>query len=255
MLHRWCLNLSDYSRNEDYINLAILIKWNIQFLKCWKHSISGGCVQDRLFSSFDFERSKLPKIASSKKITNARFLSSFLLKLPICQDEKALGKYAVVRANLLYALNKKGSLYLASMETMTYWICVVNLWLQRFSQTAQRFVLGAFNRTSAIEMLSFHPGVVGPFSHNALKSLAQSLNPTFWSQNTAARLLWRAVRDGNEARANCGPCLLPEMTNETIKHLTRADQSDERRATLRIIYHSTKRQVIHHNFWQPGCFY
>lgn len=130
-------------------------------------------------------RSNRTKIASSKKTTNARLLSSFLLKLPICQDEKVLGKYAVVRANLLYALNKKGSLYLASMETMTYWICVVNLWLQRFSQTAQRFILGAFNRTSAIEMLSFHPGIVGPFSHNALKRLAQSLNPTFWSQNTA----------------------------------------------------------------------
>ena len=57
------------------------------------------------------------------------FFSAQCDNLPGWKD--VLKKYAVVKANLLYAFNekkkKKKSLYLASMETVTYWICVVNL--------------------------------------------------------------------------------------------------------------------------------
>lgn len=84
-----------------------------------------------------------------------------------------------------------------------------------FLKTAQRFILGAFNRTAAIEMLSFHPGVVGPFSHNALKKTRSKfksnvLKPKHGSPDEPLEM-------ENEVRANRGPRLLPEMTNETIK--------------------------------------
>ncbi len=150
----------------------------------------------------------------------------------------------------------KKSRYLASMETVTYWIWVVNLSLEvlRFSLTAQRFVLGAFRRTSAIENAVFSSQLLNasPPSHPPMQTHAHGVNRTFWSQTAAGGLGRGPAEIEIRHRTNDRPRLPPEMTNETLKHLTWADQSDYRTASLLIICHSKGRYIIHHLIWQPA---
>lgn len=69
-----------------------------------------------------------------------------------------------------------------------------------FSVRAQRFVLGAFRRASAIENVVFSSGSGGPSSYPAMKMHAQTLNPTFRSQNAAGRFGRGPVRDRDKAQ-------------------------------------------------------
>lgn len=63
-------------------------------------------IQTHILSPMTFFHSVLLSANETMFTTvNARFLSSFLFKVPICQNEKVHEKYAEVTVDLLSALN------------------------------------------------------------------------------------------------------------------------------------------------------
>lgn len=119
-----------------------------------------------------------------------------------------------------------------------------------FLSQAQRFVLGAFSRTSAIENGVFSSGAGSPSSHPPMQTHAHRGKWTFRSQTAVGRFSGGAAEIEIRRRTNARPCATPEMTNETIKHLTWADKSDLDSLIVHIFCHSRGRNIIHPLIWQ-----